>query len=164
MLLAIRIKLARNGAGQYQQPQKKDGIRRQGKDRRICFRGRICSIPCRASCFALVYLKEKLQFVLFFLIEKFILVQRVMYCTVHNVNYSLPFSTFRTFDILLLVVLFQHLIFYQIIKNSEHSTSVSTKNIINTFNNCSSKNTSRNFFVQFLLANLFPFKVGEGIC
>ena len=32
--------------------------------------GRICSIPRRASCFALVYLKEKVKFILFFQINR----------------------------------------------------------------------------------------------
>ena len=47
-----------------------DGIRRQGKGRCVCLGGRICSIPCRAGCFALVYLKEKVEFILFFLIDR----------------------------------------------------------------------------------------------
>ena len=32
--------------------------RRQGKGRRVGKGGKICSIPCRASCFAWVYLEE----------------------------------------------------------------------------------------------------------
>ena len=35
---------------------KEDGNRRQGKGRRVGAGGKICSIPRRASCFALVYL------------------------------------------------------------------------------------------------------------
>ena len=34
--------------------QKKDKIRRQGKGHRVCLGGKICSIPCRAGCFASV--------------------------------------------------------------------------------------------------------------
>ena len=47
----------------------KDGIRRQGKGRRVWLGGKICLIPCRANCFALVYLKEKVKFILFFQID-----------------------------------------------------------------------------------------------
>ena len=38
-------------------------IRRQGKGR-VCVGDRICSIPCWASCFAIVYLKENVEFIL----------------------------------------------------------------------------------------------------
>ena len=38
--------------------QKKDENRSQGKGRRVGLGGKICSIPCRASCFASVYLEE----------------------------------------------------------------------------------------------------------
>ena len=43
---------------------KKDGNRRQGKGRRVCLEGKICSIPCRTSCFASVDLKETAEFCL----------------------------------------------------------------------------------------------------
>ena len=46
------------------------GIRRQGKDRRVCLEGRIFSFPCRASCYALVHLKEKVEFIQFFQIDR----------------------------------------------------------------------------------------------
>ena len=46
--------------------KKKDENRRQGKGRRVCLGGRIYSIPCRASCFALVYLEETVEFNRFF--------------------------------------------------------------------------------------------------
>ena len=49
---------------------KKDGNRRQGKGRRVCLEGKICSIPCRTSCFASVDLKEKDEFNLFFKIDR----------------------------------------------------------------------------------------------
>ena len=48
----------------YPVPQQKDGD--SSKGRRVCLGGRICLIPCRASCFALVYLKEKVEFIHFF--------------------------------------------------------------------------------------------------
>ena len=37
---------------------KKDGEKSKCKGRRVCFGGRICSIPCRACRFALVDLEE----------------------------------------------------------------------------------------------------------
>ena len=49
--------------------QKKDGHRRQGKGRRVCLWGKICSIPCRASCFVLVVLKETVELNRFFKID-----------------------------------------------------------------------------------------------
>ena len=50
-------------------PYKKDGIRRQGKGYCVCLVGRFCSISCRTSSLALVYLKEKVEFILFFQID-----------------------------------------------------------------------------------------------
>ena len=47
-----------------------DGIRRQGKSRRVGLGGRKCSIPFRASCFASVDLKEKDEFNRFFQIDQ----------------------------------------------------------------------------------------------
>ena len=47
-----------------------DGIRRQGKSRRVGLGGRMCSIPFRASCFASVDLKEKDEFNRFFQIDQ----------------------------------------------------------------------------------------------
>ena len=44
----------------------KDGERSQGEGRRVCLGGRIYSIPCRASYFALVYLEEQGELNLFF--------------------------------------------------------------------------------------------------
>ena len=39
-----------------------DGERSKGKDRRVYLGGKICSILCRASCFALVDLEETVEF------------------------------------------------------------------------------------------------------
>ena len=39
--------------------------RRQGKGRCDCLGDRICSIHCRANCFALVHLEETVEFILF---------------------------------------------------------------------------------------------------
>ena len=49
--------------------QKKDGDRGKGKGRRVCLGGRIYSIPCRPSCFTLVDLEEKVDFILLFQID-----------------------------------------------------------------------------------------------
>ena len=46
--------------------QKKDGDRSKDKGRRVCLGGKIYSTPCRASCFASVDLKEKVEIILFF--------------------------------------------------------------------------------------------------
>ena len=50
--------------------KKKDGERSKGKGRRVCLGDRIYSVPCRASCFALVDLEEKVEFILFFHIDR----------------------------------------------------------------------------------------------
>ena len=52
------------------QSLQKDGARSKGKGRRVCLGGRICSISCRASCFASVDLEEKVEFILFFQIDE----------------------------------------------------------------------------------------------
>ena len=41
----------------------------EGKGRRICLGGRICSIPCQASSFASVDLEEEDEFNRFFQID-----------------------------------------------------------------------------------------------
>ena len=43
--------------------------RRRIEGGRVCVGDRICSIPFRACCFVLVYLKEKVEFILFFQID-----------------------------------------------------------------------------------------------
>ena len=39
-----------------------DGDRSQGKGRRVCLGGKICSISCRSSCFAAINLEETVEF------------------------------------------------------------------------------------------------------
>ena len=45
---------------------KMESIRRQGKGRRVDLGGKICLIPCRASCFVSVDLRETVEFNRFF--------------------------------------------------------------------------------------------------
>ena len=65
---------------QTKQSQKKDKYRRKCKGHHFCLGGRICSIPCRASCFAQADFEEQDEFKLFFqiILVQFILVQFIL--------------------------------------------------------------------------------------
>ena len=58
------LRLYRCNFGPEPNPQKEDGNRRQGKGHRVAVGlwGKMCSVPCHASCFASFYLEETVEF------------------------------------------------------------------------------------------------------